>query len=140
MKKKLSAKSPSAKLSLTIIFVRRFQRSLRFYQKVFNLKMLRLYKEKKHPRWAEFQLGDMRLALHAGYRGRPYRGRNPLAIHFRVKNIDRTVEKIKRYGGKVVVPPRRCDFRPAELTIAYEGVFADPDGNEFDFQELIREF
>ena len=140
MKRKLSARSTSTKLCLTIIFVRRFERCLRFYQRAFDLKLVRLYKEKEHPRWAEFQLGDMRLALHAGYRGRPYRGRNPLAIHFRVKNIEQTVERIKRYGGKVIVPPREIDFRPAELAIAREGVFADPDGNEFDFQQLIREF
>ncbi len=129
-----------ARLTPVIIFVRHFERCLTFYQKVFRLRVLRIYKEKLHPPWAELQLGDIRFCLHGAYRGPRYRQGRPVAMHFEVQDIQRTVGKIKRFGGRVKHGPKRFDFRPAELQIAYQATFADPDGNEFEVLQVLEEF
>ncbi|MFQ5950871.1 MAG: VOC family protein [Candidatus Geothermarchaeales archaeon] len=130
----------SVRLTPIIIFVRRFERCLEFYREVFDLTPVRIYRGKEHPPWAEFQVGDIRLALHGGYRGVQHEQGRPVALHFEVKDIRKTVEKINRYGGQVKEPPRKLDFRPVELMIVYDATFADPDGNEFEVQQLLEEF
>lgn len=129
-------------VSLTpiILFVRRFERCFTFYQKAFGFKVLRLYRGRNHPRWAEFQAGEIRLCLHGGYRGPRFRQGRSVAIHFDVKDIGRTVGKITRYGGRIRRPPKRYDYRPAELQVAYAATFADPDGNVFEVQQVVQEF
>ncbi|MGH7427349.1 MAG: HXXEE domain-containing protein, partial [Candidatus Methylomirabilaceae bacterium] len=37
---------------------------LEFYEKAFELRIVRLYRGDEHPPWAELQVGDIRLALH----------------------------------------------------------------------------
>ncbi len=128
------------RLTPIIFFVRRFEQCLKFYQKVFNLTLLRIYTGKDHPACAELQAGETRLCLHANYKGPQYHQGRPMAIHFDVNDIHRTVDKIKRYGGTVKRQPRKYDYRPAELQVAYAATFADPDGNQFEAQQVLEEF
>ena len=128
-----------ARLTPIIILVRDFDRCLEFYQNALELNLVRLYRGDEHPLWAELQVGDIRLALHAGYKGQAHRQNEPIALHFEVDDINKTIERVRVYGGSVKRPPRRVDFRPAELQIAYQAVVTDPDGNEFELlQELER--
>ncbi len=132
--------SDLARLTPILIFVHRFDECFQFYRKVFGLKLVRLYRGKQHPPWAEFQIGEARLALHGDYNGPPLKICEPLALHFDVKDIRRTMARIKRYGGKVKRGPRRIDFRPAELQVVYAATFTDPDGNEFDLHQVLKRF
>lgn len=124
------------KLNPVIIYTRRFERCLEFYRKAFNLKPVRIYRGKRHPRWAQFRLGNTMFALHAGYRGLPYRG-DPIWMHFEVNKIQAILEKITRYGGIVKDPLRKVERFP-EGWLVYTAGFADPDGNEFTVQEIIK--
>lgn len=101
----------TVKLTPILLFVTRFDRCSTFYRRAFGLRPTRLYKGKGHPPWAEFQVGEMRLALHGGYRGPRYRPGQPVALHFSVSNIHATIRKIRRYGGSVETP-RIVDYRP----------------------------
>ncbi len=128
------------RLTPIILFVRRFEPCLKFYQRALHLRLLRIYEGKNHPAWAELQAGEIRLCLHAGYEGPPYRQGRPVAIHFDVTDIHRTVGKVTQYGGTVKRAPRKFDFRPAELQVAYQATFRDPDGNEFEAIQVVEEF
>lgn len=131
----------AARFDPVILFVNRFERCLTFYRKVFGLKVLRVYRGPDHSDWAELLVGDMRFCLHGKYRRRSrYRSGRPLTLHFDVKDIRRTLKKVRQYGGRVVSPPAKYDFRPAELQIAYGAAFKDPDGNVFEVQQVIQEF
>ncbi len=44
------------------------------------------------------------------------------------------------FSLKDFLPPRKVDFRPAELMVVYDATSADPDRNEFEVQQLIEEF
>jgi predicted enzyme related to lactoylglutathione lyase len=129
----------SVRLTPIIIFVRDFDRCLEFYQKAFELEVARLYRRPEDP-WAELQVGEIRLALHGGYQGPPYRTGRPVAIHFEVKDIHQTVGRIKQYGGGVKRPPKMFDARPAELQVGYQAHFTDPDGNEFEVLQVLEQF
>lgn len=128
----------SVRLTPVLIFVRRFERCLRFYQKAFGLKLVRIYRGKEHPRWAEFQVGGIRLALHGSYKGPPYR-EGALTLDFKVKDIHKTLEKIKRYGGAVKSPPKKVELIP-EHQVVYTAAFVDPDRNEFHVKQVLQEF
>ncbi len=130
----------AVRLTPIIIFVRRFERCFTFYQKAFGFKVLREYRGRNHPRWAEFQAGEIRLCLHGKYRGPRFRQGRSVAIHFDVRDIRAILVRIKRYGGTVRRPLRKYDYRPAELQIAYAATFADPDGNVFEVQQVVKEF
>ncbi len=128
------------KLTPILIFVSRFDECFQFYRKAFGLKVVRMYRGKQHPPWAEFQIGEARLALHGDYNGPPLKICEPLALHFDVRDIRKTIARIKRYGGSVKRGPRKIDFRPAELQVVYAATFADPDGNEFDLHQVLKRF
>lgn len=130
----------AVRLTPLILFVSHFERCLTFYQKVFGLKLLRLYRRPGHPRWAELQAGEVRLCLHGKYRGPRYRSGRPLAVHFDVRDIRQAVQKIRKHGGTVRHAPKKYDYRPAELQIAYAALFKDPDGNIFEVQQVVKEF
>lgn len=129
----------TVRLTPMILFVTRFDRCFTFYRRVFGLRPVRLFRGREHPPWAEFQTGDIRLALHGDYRGPRYRTARPVAIHFSVEDIHRTIRKIRRYGGNAGTP-REIDYRPAELQMVYRTTFKDPDGNEFELQQVIKRF
>lgn len=131
----------AARFQPIILFVKRFDECLEFYRKVFGLKLLRLYGGPDHPEWAELEVGGVRFCLHAKYRRKArYHPGRPLAMHFDVKSIRKTLQKVKRYGGAVVHPVTRYDFRPAELQIALGAAVRDPDGNVFEVQQVLKEF
>lgn len=128
------------RLTPIILLVRDFDRCLEFYQKALQLPLVRVYRGDEHPLWAELQVGDIRLALHAGYDGPLHRQNEPIAIHFEVDDIYKTIERVEFYGGRVKRAPRRVDFRPAELQVAYQAVVTDPDGNEFEVLQEVQRF
>lgn len=128
------------KIPALVLFVRRFERCLKFYQKALGLNPIRIYRGKDHPRWAELEGGGLTLALHAGHKGLSLKSADPLAVQFLVKDVQKTLTKVKEYGGSVKQPSRRIDFRPAELRLVYEATIADPDGNEVEIQQVIREY
>jgi predicted enzyme related to lactoylglutathione lyase len=57
-----------------------------------------------------------------------------------VRDIQKTIARVKRYGGRVKRGPRKIDFRPAELQVVYAATIADPDGNEFDLHQVLKRF
>lgn len=127
------------RLTPIIVFVLDFDRCLEFYQKAFGLEVVRLYRRQKEP-WAELQAGEIRLALHGGYEGPSYQTGRPVAIHFEVEDINRTVERIMEYGGTVKQAPKVFDARPAELQRISQAHFTDPDGNEFEVLQVLEQF
>ena len=123
------------------LWVRDFDRCLAFYREVFELEVPRLYRGEDHPPWVEFRLGDTRFCLHGGYGDGPrYRTANPLAVHFEVDDVEEAVERIDRYGGHLRSRVIEEDNRPAELRKVRQAVFSDPDGNEFELLQVVREF
>jgi predicted enzyme related to lactoylglutathione lyase len=130
-----------ARLTPVILFVRDFDRCLDFYGDVLALPPVRVYRGPDHPPWAEFEVGAVRLALHGGYRGAErYAPGRPLTLHFDVDDIQATIERIKRAGGTVKEPAREYDFRPVELERVYATSFTDPEGNEFELQQVLEVF
>ena len=130
----------TVRLTPLILFVRKFDACLAFYTKAFDLKPSRVYRGPDHPAWAEFRLTGMRLCLHGDSRDPRFRTGQPLAVHFEVPDIHRTIARIRLYGGRVSHPPREYDFRPAELQRALATSFRDPDGNVFEVQQVLRTF
>ncbi len=129
------------KFGIVLLFVRNFNRCLKFYRNVFGLKASRLYRGTKHPDWAEFQLGAIRFALHAerGYSGPQLKICRPVALHFIVTDIRHTLAKVEKYGGRIVRAPRKVGLFP-ELEIVYAATIRDPDGNEFDIHQLLKRY
>ncbi len=114
-----------------IIFVSDFQRCLRFYRRVFNLKLLRKLGE-----WAELDAEGFVLSIHGGYEGEKSRHQKPLGLHFLSKDIKKTIKLVKKYGG-TAGKIRAINFRPDELVTALEARFRDPDGNEFELRQVV---
>lgn len=129
-----------SKIPAIVLFVRRFERCLEFYQKGLDLRLTRIYRGRGHPRWAELEGGGFTLALHAGHKGSNLKSADPLAVQFLVKDVQKTLKKMERHGGSVKRSWRKIDFRPAELRVVYEATVADPDGNEVEIQQVIREY
>ena len=127
-------------LSLVIFFVEHFEECLNFYQNVFDLKLVRNWRGPGAPPWAEFQAGNIRLALHGGYKGLHHKQGKPVAIHFEVDDIQQAVNRVERLGGSVKRSPRKIDYRPEELMVAYTATFADPDQNEFEILQVLERF
>ncbi len=128
------------KIPSLVLFVNHFGPCLEFYRDGLGLQLTRLYRGKGHPRWAELEGGGLTIALHAGYKGTSLKSANPAAVQFLVKDIKKTLDSVELHGGRVRRPPREIDFRPAELRLVYEATVADPDGNEVEVQQVIREY
>jgi predicted enzyme related to lactoylglutathione lyase len=119
------------RLSPVIVFVREFERCVTFYRSVFGLEPVT-----RDDKWAEFEIGDIRFALHGGYDGDAHPGR-PVALHFVVDDIGEAVERIQRGGGTVSERPRRFTFA-SEGKQGWEVAFKDPSGNEFEVQQVLE--
>jgi predicted enzyme related to lactoylglutathione lyase len=130
-----------AKLTPIMIFVKDFERCLEFYQNVFELKPMKLYQGREHSPYVEFQVdNDICLALHGDYDGPAYKQGTPIALHFDVEDVHKTIERVKQYGGRVIQPPRKLDFRRyAELQIVEDARVTDPDGNELELRHVLLE-
>lgn len=121
-------------LTPIIVFVREFDRCVRFYRKAFGLEPVRL-----DDHWSEFDVGGVRFALHAGYRGeeRHHSGK-PVALHFVVEDIAAAVERIRAAGGTADEPKRFTSQSEGKEFL--ETHFVDPDGNEFELTQVLRRF
>ncbi len=130
----------ASEIPALVLFVRRFERCLEFYQEVLDLRVKRIYRGRAHPRWAELEGGGLAIALHAGYKGSSLKEANPLAVQFLVRDARKTLIRVKEHGGRVQRPLRRIDFRPAELRLVYEATVEDPDGNEVAIQQVLKDY
>jgi predicted enzyme related to lactoylglutathione lyase len=119
----------STKVSPVLIFVRRFEQCLRFYQQVFNMKTKLVYRGRKHPRFAILKSENLLLELHGGYNG-PRHRIEPVAIHFEVSDIKETLTRLDEFGGRPKHAVREVEWFPQNLRVL-ETTFLDPDGNEF---------
>ena len=129
----------SKQFGITVLFVKNYDRCLEFYTKALGMKVLRTHKGEGHPDWALLQLGELRMALHAGYEGEPLKTNGPLCTNFFVDDVPATIEKLTAFGGQILRIPEEYDFRPTQLVKALFGKFADPDGNEhFLVKETVR--
>ncbi len=114
-----------------IIFVKDFEKCLRFYRKVFGLHLLH-----RVGQWAELDAGGFVLSIHGGYQGERFRHQQPLGLHFSCRDVEKTGRRIVKYGGRCG-KPRTLDFRPDELVTAVEARFQDSDGNEFELRQIV---
>ncbi len=124
---------------VTVLFVRNYDRCLEFYRNALGMEVLRTHKGEGHPDWALLQLGDLRMALHAGHEGEPLRG-GAVCINFFVDDIHLVVERIQQFDGSIKKFPEEHDFRPTQPVMAFFGRFADPDGNEHYLVKETRRF
>ena len=127
-------------LSPIIFFVEHFEECLSFYKNVFDLKLVRNWRGPEASPWTEFQVGNIRLTLHGGYKGVRHKQGKPVAIHFEVEDIQQAVKRVEKFGGSVKRPQRKVDYRPEELMVAYTATFADPDENEFEILQVLERF
>lgn len=118
---------------MTVLFVKNFDRCFDFYRNALGMAVIRSYNGVEHPEWALLQLGELRMALHAGYDNSPLKTNGPICMNFFTENMPATVEKIQKYGGSIINSPEEYDFRPTQPVKALFGRFADPDGNEHFF-------
>ncbi len=114
-----------------IIFVKDFERGLRFYRKVFGLPLLH-----RVGQWAELDARGFVLSIHGGYQGERFQHQQPLGLHFSCRDVEKTGKLVLKYGGRFG-KPRTLDFRPDELVTAVEARFQDPDGNEFELRQIF---
>ncbi len=130
----------TGKIPSLVLFVNHFAPCLEFYRDGLGLKLTRIYRGKEHPHWAELEGGGISMALHAGHKGAKLKSADPLAVQFLVKDIKKILSSVELHGGSIRSPSRKIDFRPAELRLVYEATVADPDGNEVELQQVIREY
>ena len=71
----------------------------------------------------------MLLELHGGYSGPGHRI-EPVAIHFEVSDIEETLTRMDKIGGRLRHAVREVEWFPQNLRVL-ETTFLDPDGNEF---------
>jgi predicted enzyme related to lactoylglutathione lyase len=122
------------KVSPILIFVKRFEQCLRFYQQVFNMQSKLVYRGRKHPRFAILESDNLLLELHGGYSGHRHEI-EPVAVHFEVSDIEKTIRKVEKLGGGLKHTVREVEWFPQNLRVL-ETAFFDPDGNEFEiFQQ-----
>lgn len=121
-------------LTPVIVFVRDFERCVRFYSDAFGIEPVRF-----DDHWAEYDFGGLRFALHAGYRGseRHVSGR-PVALHFVVDDIETTLARVRGAGGEAGEAKRYTSR--SEGKDFFEAHFTDPDGNEFEITQVLARF
>jgi lactoylglutathione lyase len=109
------------RVSLTIILVSDLPRSVHFYRDLLGLPQVAETRD-----WAEFRLGDTRIALQAG--GDPTLADHQSAaghinLSFEVEDVVEAYEILKAAGVSFIRPPAEQDF-------GFLAVFTDPDGRE----------
>ena len=126
---------------MVVLFVREYDSCLDFYRRALGMQVLRSHEGGGHPPWALLQLGDFRMALHAGFEGSPLKGGSatPICVNFFVEDVHATIEAIERHGGALKRLDEDADFRPTQPVLAHFARFEDPAGNEhFLVQETKR--
>jgi len=114
-----------------IIFAKDFEKCLRFYRKVFGLRLLY-----RVGQCAELDARGFVLSIHGGYQGDRFQHQQPLGLHFTCRDVEETGKLVVKFGGRFA-KPRTLDFRPDELVTAVEVKFQDPDGNEFELRQIV---
>jgi predicted enzyme related to lactoylglutathione lyase len=125
------------KPGMVVLFVSRFERSLRFYQELLAMKPTRMYRGKEHPRYAAFQVGDVRIALHGGRPKSRFEG-STFQFYFDVTDISDAADKIRKYGGRVEKGPMEISYKPAEEMRVKLIIFTDPEGHRFGAQQVME--
>jgi catechol 2,3-dioxygenase-like lactoylglutathione lyase family enzyme len=108
------------RVALIIIHVSDLRRSVQFYRDRLGLTLVAESSE-----WAEFRVGEDRLALEADVEasGRPSQAAGRVSISFEVDDVVEAHEILSAAG--VVF-----DRRPAEQEFGMLAVLSDPDGHE----------
>jgi len=110
-----------------LLFVRDFERSLRFYKDVLGLKVQSL--EDVHEEFASFRVGGIVFAIHGGHRRS---GRGPVALHFEVADCRTAYRRLRRRGVRFPRPPEKMPWG------SVTALFRDPDGNELELTSPSR--
>lgn len=126
--RKAAAASPKkdrgaiGKLARVILYVTDFDRALRFYAETLGLKLA-------YPAdggWAELDLGNTALCLHAGREGAmPTKGVTSVSLW--VDDFDAAAARLKERGVVLSAPFDPC----GGLRVS---TFSDPDGNELSLE------
>ncbi len=109
------------KISLTIVHVSDLQRAVHFYHDLLGLKLIARTSE-----WAEFMVGDCRLALQSGADPTielSHRAAGYVSFSFEVDDVVEAYEVLKAAGVEFIRPPAEQDF-------GMLAVMRDPDGRE----------
>ncbi|HWN81112.1 MAG TPA: VOC family protein [Candidatus Udaeobacter sp.] len=109
------------RVSLTIILVSDLPRSVHFYRDQLGLPLVA-----ESPDWAEFRLGDTRIALQAGGDptiADPHSAAGHINLSFEVDDVVEAYEVLKAAGVTFLRPPAEQDF-------GFLAVLKDPDGRE----------
>lgn len=109
------------RISLTIIHVSDFKRAVHFYRDLLGLHLIAETSE-----WAEFRIGESRLALQSGADpSLPYPHHAPgyVGISFEVDDVVEAYEILKAAGVEFLRPPTEQEF-------GMLAVMRDPDGRE----------
>jgi len=110
-----------------LLFVRDFDRSLRFYRDALRLKVHSL--EDVHEEYASFRVGDILFAIHGGHR-RSTRG--PVALHFEVADCRAAYRDLRQKGVRFTRLPEKMPWGSVTAT------FRDPDGNQLELTSPLR--
>jgi predicted enzyme related to lactoylglutathione lyase len=109
------------RISLTIILVSDLKRSIKFYRDQLGLTLTAETSE-----WAEFRIGESRLALQAGgdpSLPNPHRAAGYVSFSFEVDDVVEAYEVLKAAGVAFSHPPAEQDF-------GMLAVLHDPDGRD----------
>src|SRR5687767_11995997 len=95
---------------ITVLMVQNFDRCLEFYREALGMKVLLTHRGEGHPDWALLQLGELRMALHAGYDGPALTTGGPICVNFFVDDMSTVVERIPQFAGSIKSFPEEYDF------------------------------
>ncbi|MGQ0797757.1 MAG: VOC family protein [Methanobacteriota archaeon] len=104
-----------------LLFVRDFDRSLKFYRDMLGLKVQSL--EDVHEEYASFRVGGIVFAIHGGHQRS---GRGPVALHFEVDDCRGTYRALRKKGVRFTRPPEKMPWGSVTARLR------DPDGNELE--------
>ena len=109
------------RISLTIIHVSDLRRAVRFYRDLLGLRLTA-----ETSQWAEFQIGDCRLALQGGADPTltiPHKAAGYMSFSLEVDDVIEAYEILKASGVEFVRPPAEHEF-------GMLAVMRDPDARD----------
>lgn len=111
-------------LGLVTLHVTDIKEAVRFYRDALGLPAGDVM-DTPEMGWAEFNVGGLKLGLHADPKGLEPGGRAPggaTGFYFVVKDVDASVKKLRERGVKIV-------DEPEDKSYGRDACFQDPDGN-----------